>query len=215
VSGDAWNIAFFRGRLTPEPSDPLTPQVIQNSNIGKSYWDVGISKIPIEFRYRAAIQNIVTNLHVEERQGKGAIFYGDFGHGKTSSAVICLKAAMARGGQAYFEEAINLKRAHDKPIFCLTPEGIPVWDMVTKCHFVVIDDLGNETVTSGYEAGDHRVIESLIRARYNNRLPTYFTTNWPLEKLLTQYAGVASILTDLGRFRLVEVKGESWRRNSK
>jgi len=208
---DEWNITFMRAPLSPDPTSKLTPRGLRNANIGRSYWNANIAQIDDGYPYRAKLQKIIANIHVDERAGKGAIFYGNFGHGKTSSAVICMKAAMVRGAQAYLEPAVNVERAYEKTIFYLTPEGIQVWDMLTRCQFVTIDDLGNETVTSGYKAGDNRMVEALIRARYNDRLPTYITTNRPLEHLMKEYAGLATIFLDQSRYELVEVKGRNWR----
>lgn len=212
--GDDWNIAFYRAQLSPEPRDPVTPRALRNANIGRDYWEVSLKNIADGCSHKAQIQELVKNIHIDERGGKGALFIGPYGHGKTSCSIICLKAAMARGGQAYLEPAVMLERAFEKANFYLTPEGLPVWDMLTKCQFVALDDLGSELVTSGYKAGDNRVIEAFIRARYNNRLPTYITTNKDLDSLLTTYAGVKSILKDPSRYTIIDVRGKNWRKGS-
>lgn len=208
---DDWNIAFHRAPLTPEPSERLTPKILLNASIGREYWKVSISQIPKGLNYRNSLQEIVDNLHEEEPQGKGAIFHGSYGTGKSSSAAIVLKAGLCRGGQGYFVRALDLKQAHDKSWATLTPEGITVWDMVTRSQLVVVDDLGAEAQSEYGRGPDTRVVEALIRARYDNRLATYITTNLDLSALASTYASIASILLYPDRFRTVAVRGKSWR----
>jgi len=208
---DDWNIAFHRAPLTPEPSERLTPKVLHNANIGREYWRASISKIPKGLAYRAALEGIVESLPEDEQSGKGVIFHGPYGSGKSSSAAIVLKAGLCRGGQGYFVRALDLRRAHDKSWATLTPEGLTVWDMVTRSQLVVVDDLGAEAQSEYGRGPDTRVVEALIRARYDSRLPTYITTNLELSRLTEVYASIASILLYPERFQIVSVREKSWR----
>lgn len=208
---DNWNIAFYRAPLSPEPSERLSPKILLNAAIGREYWKVSIQQIPKNLPYRKSLQEIVDSLHEDEPLGKGAIFHGSYGTGKSSSAAIVLKAGLCRGGQGYFVRALDLKKAHDKSWATLTPEGITVWDMITRSQLVVVDDLGAEAQAEYGRGPDTRIVESLIRARYDNQLATYITTNFDLATLSSTYSSIASILLYPARFRTVAVRGKSWR----
>jgi DNA replication protein DnaC len=209
---DDFNVAFFREELSPKPRDPLTKNTLINAGIGEEYWrGAKLGSIPDQCAYKRELFRMVKTLHIDELGGKGAIFYGNFGYGKTAAGVIMLKAALVRGAQGYFYEAVNIEAAHEKTWVYQTPEGIHVWDMACRGHFFVLDDLGTELVRSGYKAGDTRVVESLIRARYNRRLPTYITTNLPLPQMMKSYPSLRSIFLDPKRFDLIKVTGKDWR----
>lgn len=205
------NPAFFRGEITPYRRDPVLPSTMRRTNLGRDHWKTQIKQIPDECPYKHDLQQLIDNLHIDHEKGKGAIFYGDQGQGKSCAAGIILKEAIARGGQGYFLYATALEAAYDRPQNHLTPEGIPVWEMATRCHFFVLDDLGGELHAAGYKAGNTQAVESLIRARYSNRLPTYITTNLAPAKWVEFYPSFVTILTDTKRFKSVKVFGKNWR----
>lgn len=207
-----WDLDFFRRELTPEPSFSVTRRMLRNAGIGKAYWGCSVSKIPDACEYKTALTEMVASLPQDERAGKGAIFYGKHGYGKTSSGVILLKAAMARGGQCFHRMAAGVEHAYEKRWAETNLDGVEVWDLLTKSQLLCLDDLGHELAAAGYKAGDTRIIEELIRLRYDERLTTYITTNLSLKELAARYSSIASILLEPRRYRIVEVDGHNWRR---
>jgi len=209
---DDWNIAFFREVITPRRRDPITEQTLRNAGVGEEYWKGALlGAIPEGCPYKANLVSLIKRLHEDESNGKGAIFFGNFGFGKTAAAIIMLKGAIARGAQGFFFPAVDLEKTHDKPWAYQTPEGVHIWDMACRVHFFVLDDLGAELVSSGYKAGNTQIVESLIRSRHNKRLPTFITTNLSIPQLVTSYPSLRSILLDPKRFSVVEVSGKDWR----
>jgi len=208
---DGWNINFYRRPLSDEPIWRVTPRMLHNARIGRSYWSVSTEQIPPTKKYRIILQGLIKDLPSSEAAGCGVVFLGPFGSGKTSAGCILLKAAMARGGQSFFVSALELKSAYDRRIYALSPEGVQVWDMATKCQIVLIDDLGAE-IGPTVAGGDVRVAEELIRARYNERLTTYITTNMKLSELMSTYKALASILSEPSRYRHIVVKEVNWRK---
>lgn len=154
---------------------------------------------------------MIEELPRDSRLGKGAIFYGAHGYGKTSAAAIMLKAAMARGGQCFHRIASSVEHAYEKRWVETNRDGVQVWDLLTQQQFVTLDDLGQEQAAAGYKAGDIRIIEELIRARYDARLATYITLNLPIAELSKQYPTIGSIFFDPKRYRIVDVSGHNWR----
>jgi DNA replication protein DnaC len=208
---DDWNISFYRPPLWPDPRDPLTERAFINAMIGREYWFAKRTMIPDRCAYKEKLAEMVATLPADAAVGKGAIFYGGYGHGKSCGGVIMLKAAYVRGAQMFFRKANLMKPACLKPWAHLSPEGIQIWDMMTRCHFSVLDDLGAELAQAGYEAGDIRIMESIVRDRYDAKLPTYITTNLELNDLMAAYPSLSSIFLDPTRYYLVEVTGKNWR----
>lgn len=206
-----WGFDFYHRRLSLTPEFEITKAMLWNAGIGKSYWPACISKIPDVCVYKKDLTRMVADLSADERLGRGAIFYGNHGHGKTSATAIMLKAAMARGGQCFQRIASSVEHAYEKRWVETNFDGIEVWDLLIKSQLLTLDDLGQEQAAAGYKAGDIRIVEEMIRARYDKRLVTYITTNLPIQELSRQYPTIGSIFFDPKRFRIVEVDGHNWR----
>lgn len=208
----AWDLDFYHRPLSPDPSFNVTEEMLLNAGIERLYWKCSISEIPDDCAYKAELTDMVKCLPKDERAGRGAVFWGKHGSGKTSAADIILKAAMARGGQCYHRMAGRIRHSYEKRWIETNRDGIEVWDLLTNSQLLVIDDLGHELAASGYQAGDIRIVEELIRVRYDKKLTTYITTNLPIPELVAQYKPIATILLEKARYRTVEVAGCRWRR---
>lgn len=206
-----WGLDFYHRRLSEVPEFDVTKSMLWNAGIGKSYWPAAIGKIPDSCNYKKSLRQMVESLSTDERLGRGAIFFGKHGYGKTSATAIMLKSAMARGGQCFHRIASSVEHAYEKRWTETNFDGIEVWDLLTKSQLLTLDDLGQEQATGGYKVGDIRIIEELIRSRYDRRLVTYISINLPLQIFVKQYPSIGSIFLDPKRFYLVEVDGHNWR----
>ncbi|MGD9729910.1 MAG: hypothetical protein AB7L09_03075 [Nitrospira sp.] len=206
-----WNLDFYYRPLSKEPEFRLTENMLRNANIGRNYWDCSIEQIPDQCDYKGQLKRLVSRLPRDVRAGRGAVFWGNHGFGKTAAADILLKAAMARGGQCYHRIACSIEHVYNKRWVETNLDGIEIWDVLTKVQVLVIDDLGTELSMAGFKAGDTRIIEELLRARYDERLPTYITTNLPIDGLTKHYQPINSILADTSRYESVHVTGHYWR----
>lgn len=208
---DDWIIQFARSALVEHPHFPFGKVTLGNANIGQNYWAVDVERIPKHLPHYRALKSIIANLHVDVPAGRGAIFHGNKGTGKTSAGVICLKEIISRGGQTFMFKALGLSDVAKRRAFRVTPEGIPIWEMLLQRQVLLLDDLGAEPVKS-YGEDDTRVVEEVIRARYDEGLPTYITTNMKFEALIQTYKSIDSILLDPSRYEPVAVGGKNWRK---
>ena len=206
-----WELGFYHRQLSVDPHFVVTREMLRNAGIGKSYWPATIDKIPDVCAYKMNLREMVAALPQDCRLGKGAIFYGKHSYGKTSAGSIMLKAAMARGGQCFHRIASSVEHAYEKRWIDTNMDGVEVWDLLTKSQLLTLDDLGQEQVSAGYKAGDIRIVEELIRARYDRRLPIYITTNLSIKVLAKQYPTIGTIFFDPKRFYIVKVSGHNWR----
>lgn len=207
-----WKRGLYHRPLTPKRSTAITREMLVNAGIGRSYWPCSIGQIPDSCEYKKALRSMVRDLHLDAPEGRGALFFGNHGYGKTSAADIMLMAAMSRGGQCFHRMAAQVEHAYTKRWVETNLDGVEIWDLLVGSQLLVLDDLGHELAASGYKAGDTRIVEELIRLRYDDRLTTYITTNLPLPELIKIYQPISSILLDPTRFRIVEVSGHNWRR---
>jgi len=205
-----WSLDFYYRRLSRDPEFEITKTMLHNAGIGRSYWRANIDKIPNGCAYKEQMKGMISTLPEDCSRGKGAIFHGNHGYGKTSAACVMLKAAMVRGGHCFHRLAGSIEHAYEKRWLETNLDGVQVWDLLTQQQLVTLDDLGQEQAAAGYKAGDIRIIEELIRSRYDRKLPTYITTNLPIAELGKQYPTIGRIFYDSKRYHLVKVDGHFW-----
>ena len=112
---------------------------------------------------------------------RGLLLYGRPGLGKTHLAIACLKlAAHARGLRGVFYDTRELLRrirqSYD-PVSRTTESERDVVNAVVGADLLVLDDIGAERATEWVE----EMLHLIVNARYNDRRPTIFTTNYPIE----------------------------------
>ncbi|MGE0713367.1 MAG: ATP-binding protein [Planctomycetota bacterium] len=150
------------------------------------------------------IKRYIDSLPAHNRRGRGLLLYGALGTGKTSLACRVLMDAMARAPiPAHFQSALELDEC-SKHRQEESASGYPIWDLICGAQFLVLDDFG--TVRTAYHG---RLLEEVIRRRYNNRLVTTITTNLQLAEIEARYPWFVSIAKQT--LEIIEVSGKDWR----
>lgn len=121
------------------------------------------------------VSDYTSRLAKARRLGDGAIFYGDLGRGKTTSAcTILLKALRAGYGVGYFTAADFLESL----IPAGDDEGLREYrTQLSRADFLVIDEFGNEYRKKGSEFAVTQ-LESLLRWRRSYSKPTILCVNF-------------------------------------
>lgn len=108
----------------------------------------------------------------------GLIFYGPPGGGKTHLAVAVLQELVRTyrlGGR--FTDFTSLVHQIQSSFDPKSPESKrEVLDPVIRAPLLVLDELGAQKPTPWVQD----ILYLIINTRYNERLPTFFTTNYPL-----------------------------------
>lgn len=122
------------------------------------------------------IKRYVENIDENIRKGKGIVFYGDTGTGKTFAAASILneiiKKFIPKSDQIYtgcitnFTEIIQDVQKNFASKFDSTL-------LFKTCSLLVIDDFGSERKTSFAK----EIITDIINSRYNTKKPIILTTN--------------------------------------
>ena len=122
------------------------------------------------------IKRYIENIDENIRKGKGIVFYGDTGTGKTFAAASILneiiKKFIPKTGQIYTGYITNFT----KIIQCVQKNFDLKGDstlFVKTCSLLVIDDFGSERKTSFAK----EIITDIINSRYNTKKPIILTTN--------------------------------------
>lgn len=160
---------------------------------------------------------IPTDFDATDFRGTGLLFTGDPGTGKTTLACIAAQYVSDLGwstkfirAQDYYALAIRAMQIKDE-------QEREAWQSLIDCYdagwdgwkLVVIDDLGQEHNTLGGTFSEN-LIESVIRARFDDGAPTIVTTNLSPEGIGERYGpALADYIREA--FWIVKVAGESRR----
>lgn len=196
---------YARLPLNPEPLHlAIDPDSMERSLIGRDYWRVSPDQIPDGLPYKESITKYCQNIHKCERRGYGLYLAGPLGSGKTATAVIALKAAIIRGGTALFMTSAEIQRAFLSRNMPTLPNGCPVDEGCFNVQFLVIDDFGAEDQKTDWK---QQHVETVIRARQRDRLPTIITSNIKPVDLPQEW--LKSLLNK--HYALLDVRGVNWR----
>lgn len=149
----------------------------------------------------AQAKRLACEYDVEDvKQGRGLLFFGDPGVGKTMLEVLAMDRAIDAGLTVMFATAPAYIAANK-------PGGDREWvDHCYAADLLVVDDLGQERATD-YATSEW---ELLISFRHNEGKATLWTSNLSKSKLLELYGGrIIDRIRD--RSTVVELTGPSYR----
>ena len=120
-----------------------------------------------------------------------------------------------------FREAIRLKQAiRQGQAFGAKPSADEIYEDVSTCWLLVLDDVGKEMLTPGDAAFVSEMYYTIINERYNRGLPLVITSNLPFQDpwvdggmTLVDLIGLASVsrLRGMCNGEVIELEGEDWR----
>lgn len=129
------------------------------------------------------IEDYITNADNYKEDGKGIIFAGPVGRGKSLSAMKILMNLVDKGYKCYFTTVKQFLEIIKKS--WEDEDYKKLLDYIYNADFIVFDDLGTELHKSDWTLTE---IDAFFRHRYYKKLVTIMTTNSNLEKLTEKYA---------------------------
>jgi DNA replication protein DnaC len=131
------------------------------------------------------LEDYIENCVNYKNDGKGIIFNGPPGRGKSLAAMKTIMHLNDKGYSTYFITIKELLEVIKKS--WKDEDFITLKNKIYNCDFLVIDDLGTEY----QKAGSDWVLtelDSIMRHRYYKKLVSIFTTNSTLKKMKENYA---------------------------
>lgn len=181
----------------------LRPEDLRRMNVGKRFWNVALEKIPDQATYKQELTAYIERLKPAIEGGYGLMLNGPYRQGKTSSAVILMKAVVAHGGTAFFIRADEVAGVViEKTRF---DEDQTMEERMRSVDLLVIDDLGTDT-TREVGAG---LMERLIRWRYDTKKSLVVTANKSMEELARKF-NEGTLMVMRSTMKAVRVDGMQW-----
>lgn len=180
--------------------------------IPRDFWDP--SELSVEFNKEAweeIVRPYCKRLSIARSRGYGLLLSGDNGAGKTMFVSFALVEALKWGYSAYYVTLPSLdhwmKRGFsDREIAARL-------DWLLSSDFVAIDELGKEHKGKSGRDFTGAQVERILKARYDDSLPTLLASNADPEALEKMYgATFASML--VGKFKVAVLEPGDFRERS-
>jgi DNA replication protein DnaC len=178
------------------------------ANIGREYHDIGLQHFegPDASVVVPAVEDYLANFDQNFHFGLGLTFNGPFGTGKTFAVCCVLKELIQRGRNVYFitfEELINIwgKSWQDDQAKMLLEKRLKTAEVLG------LDELRTDARNAGGFLQNG--LDSVIRHRTSNLLPTLVSTNMSGELERSEFGKVYSLLA--AKNDRVETKGHDRR----
>ena len=153
-----------------------------------------------------AARNYVENFKTFKESGKGLLFYGSVGTGKTYVAAAIANALVDKGIPVLVTNFARIANKLQESF-----DGRQAYlDDLNKFDLIVIDDLATERKTEYMQ----EIVFNVVDARYRSGLPMIITTNLGIETLKNPTSVSDTRIFDriLEKCFPIEVKGKSHRR---
>jgi DNA replication protein DnaC len=161
-----------------EKKNKLTNEHYEVVRIPERYRSATIKNISDE-KVREVIYGYMKNLDENLSQGRGFLFWGLNGVGKTSAAVVIAKEARVRMYPCLFITAESLRQ------LSVMRERDSLFTKAHDISLLILDDLGKEH--SGATGATERLFENLFRVRSASKLATIVTTNMDIKAMHATY----------------------------
>jgi DNA replication protein DnaC len=166
-------------------------EILLRARIPRRFWKAALQELQGTPAHQRLLDYFL-NLDSKFSVGMGLLLHGPFGCGKTAAACMALIEVLTRSSnRVFFVQAAQLDwlARHRSEV---DASGVPAWTLLVEAPFVVIDDVGAERNVDW----NHAWFEEVVRARYNEMLPTILTTNKTLPDLFKVNGWLEGIVRD-------------------
>jgi len=139
--------------------------------------------------------------------GVGVLIFGDPGTGKTAMASIIMQRVAQLNMTGYFIDGRDVHEAWNRDI--PFSDDLSLRQHISSVAVLVIDDL--VIYPKGFVSGN-MLVESAIRNRIHNKLPTIITTNFQTKDFDKSWAIMSSLFEESMFF--IECTGKDYRKEA-
>lgn len=196
----------------------------KNSLIGERYKNATFNNCVVGFN--SSFDNAFNRCkayinHLDEcyKRGLGLFLYGSKGTGKSHLSVCMANEIINNCYNVMFTNFFDITKEIKKTFKNNSEEDeADVLDRISNIDFLIIDDLGTETlVRNNEDTWIQEKIYDLLNKRYNNMKPTIFTSNHSLAELVNERGlmdKTADRILEMSN-AIIKIEGQSYRREKR
>lgn len=191
------------------------------SMLGKKYLDARFDTATITNSNKEAYSkcsNYVKNSKVMAQQNLGLYIYGENSSGKSHLLACICNELVAQGYSCIYTSVPRMLAEIQNSYSDNAAMGqAQLTNLLSRQSFVFIDDLGKEFLgretNSGAAKFAEKVFLEVLNARYNNGLPTIFSSNYSISELAEQFNLDKAILERINEMatRIIKLEGDNFR----
>jgi len=171
--------------LRSGPPRKLTAGMLRRMNIPEDYWRVTLEGVGPD-ETRDIVTKYLVNIAGALSQGIGMVINGEYGSGKTSIAILCLKQARRLGGTGLYLTAPEYLRDVFRGV--MYDDTLTVERRSAEVDLLVIDDLGKEAVNIMSEKdASAAMFVALMKERASSSKSTIITSNLTIDMIEKLY----------------------------
>lgn len=166
-------------------------ELLERMEVPPLHYYAGVSDIPDDCPHKKHLITYLNNFVDNINQGRGFLFHGDYGQGKSAAACILLKAAAVMKKTGLFIMCGKLSHLIWKDISF--DEEQSYYERILAVDLLVLDELIFFDNKSDY------LIEQIIRERLNLMRSTIITTNLPIKgpnSISEKYPALTNVMTE-------------------
>lgn len=191
------------------------------SMLGSKYLNARFSKAIITPNNKEAYEkckNYVTNAKDVIKNNFGLYIYGDNSSGKTYLTACMCNHLIAENFSCLYTNVPTLLAEIQKSYGSDNAMGqAEIVSLIERKHFVFIDDLGKEFLGREFSPNAakfaEKVLLEVLNARYNNALPTIFSSNYSISELAESFSLDKAIMERISEMstRIIKLEGDDFR----
>ncbi len=158
------------------------------SNIPDRYYDLTLENITLPDDEVKKLCALCLEIY-QGRSDRGLYVYGSMGTGKTYMFMALANSLVKSGKKVAFVKTIDFVNELRKTVTLLDGEFEDTMNLMKKCEYLFLDDIGSESVST-FARDD--VLFNILDYRMENGLTTCFTSNYDMKGLMEHYTYLKS-----------------------
>ena len=147
------------------------------------------------------------------KHGYGIYMFGDSGTGKTHLTACICNELISQYRQCLFTNFLEIAKLI-RATWNNNTDAEAVIKRICEIDFLFLDDIGTEILKkNGEDNWLQEQVFDIINKRYNNKLPTIFSSNYSLNELITDRGMMAKTVDRIAEMSkaIIKLSGESYR----
>lgn len=176
------------------------------SDIPKDLYSIRLENLKVSENESAVLLEKIVDIYQGKRK-KGLFIYGMMGVGKTYLSIALANSLVAKNYKVAFIKTNSFVTKMSNYIQVDSDYYDNIVSKISKCDYVIFDDIGSEIVT---QFSRDRLLMSILDYRMENKLCTIFTSNCDKNYLLKYYSNNSNSMNAKRLLERIDILSEDF-----